>query len=270
VYSILYMSGVFTKLVFAISLTSNPREKKEVIEEIKKNGGEINFGITKNTTHLITSEKEINDVSFNVKSAYKIGCWVVLPTFIFDSVRFGKKEQEWNHTIINSERACTLAENEEELVLQNIHQAVSNITNLCVGVGTVESAFTDAIHNIRSISIAILSEYRNDTFRGTIKETLHTLYKTISHPPARRIEVGEIKPTSQKSTITSSFTSSYTSSFKSSSLPRRTITSKPLSSKLDNGFNERAAQKRREFDEKMKRQDEIKQRKEQERQKKRR
>lgn len=78
------------------------RVKKELVQEITSNGGEICFGVTKNTTHLITTEKDVTDLTFVVRTAIKNGCWIVMPSFVFDSTRVSRRDKEWNHMIIGS------------------------------------------------------------------------------------------------------------------------------------------------------------------------
>jgi hypothetical protein len=92
---------IFQGCTFHVSLAGeSPKLKQEVLEVIKRRGGDIGFGLSKTTSHVIASAKEINEDSSKVKQAYQQSCWVLPPTWIFDSDTCNVRVNEIHYILI--------------------------------------------------------------------------------------------------------------------------------------------------------------------------
>lgn len=92
---------IFQNCSFYVSLAGeSPKIKQEVLEVIKRRGGEVSFGLNKTTSHVIASAKEINEEASKVKQAYQQSCWVLPPTWIFDSDTCNLRVNEIHYVLI--------------------------------------------------------------------------------------------------------------------------------------------------------------------------
>eukprot|EP01119_Soliformovum_irregulare_P023368 TRINITY_DN8151_c0_g1_i1.p1 TRINITY_DN8151_c0_g1~~TRINITY_DN8151_c0_g1_i1.p1 ORF type:complete len:602 (-),score=277.24 TRINITY_DN8151_c0_g1_i1:43-1848(-) len=162
---------LFHGLHFFLSLGNTPLKiKKDLSDVIKKNGGQIEVGVSKKTTHLVALEKEIGEISTRVKTVYLAGGYVVTPSFIDESIHSGRRADEWKHTYLGKEAATNFARNPEQIVMRGINRALGNIeaalTNKENPIPT--SSFKTASHLISSIAVQIISFHIPVTSRSPI------------------------------------------------------------------------------------------------------
>ncbi|KAN0038975.1 hypothetical protein ACTA71_001169 [Dictyostelium dimigraforme] len=77
------MSNIFESCNIYLSTVSN---KQTISKTIKENGGSVSFMLTKNVTHFICDEKEVQTESFNYKKAKGYNIPIVSEEFIAESV----------------------------------------------------------------------------------------------------------------------------------------------------------------------------------------
>jgi len=249
------LKAIFDNLYFFVSGSIELKERKQLVEKIKKNGGSLEIGVSKKTTHLILNEKEIIEEGLKVRTAYRMGtCFVVLPSFIFDSCIQGKKLNEWNYSIIAGKPATYYADNEEEYIALNLEKALSNIISFCVGSNSVERSLFYAVQNIRALSIEMISKYDEpEKFSGkNVTQMVNSLHSILAQPKKEN----KPNPVSNSTFLPFNLTKN-TSSYIN-----------PILKSNKSSFLERSSLKRKEFEEKIQRMEQEKQRKEEVRRKK--
>ncbi|KAM9974519.1 hypothetical protein ACTFIW_007974 [Dictyostelium discoideum] len=85
------MSNIFQSCNIYLSTVSN---KQTISKTIKDNGGSVSFMLTKNVTHFVCDEKEVQSDSFNYKKAKGYNIPIVSEEFITESVSKSSRLQE--------------------------------------------------------------------------------------------------------------------------------------------------------------------------------
>lgn len=184
--------SLFSQFTFCLDLSNESLKfKKEIQEIIKKNGGKIGLSINQQTTHVITTEKEILHSSLKIRAAYKYNCHVVFPSFIFHSQQKNKKEEEWKHTInslqVQSQRGYLPS---LDMYLQEVFgQALQNIFAIYFGTQYFRWSISEACKTISSLCVSIQREkVQHLPLPQQIEYTYQTLQNSSSETPSYKVK----------------------------------------------------------------------------------
>jgi len=162
-------------------------------------GGRIVYGINNETTHLVSSHQQIIQISFQVRTAYRHGLWVVLPSFVLRSQEIKKKEDEWNHILINGKDATEFASNSEQFVKTRLAKGIRNINEALISVRHVEKKMEDSIANIHALCVSIIKSISGFDYShldtSKLIPQLHLMLERnpINQPKSHRINWKEDK-----------------------------------------------------------------------------
>jgi hypothetical protein len=104
------------------------KKKKELQAAAEKNGGIIDFVVSKKTTHVVTTPQLLD--SSKIKSAVRHGCFVVTEEFITESARLGTRVDEWPYLFIGDERASMFGTSSEAYVIGNLIEGYTNVASI--------------------------------------------------------------------------------------------------------------------------------------------
>jgi len=183
---------LFDGLCFSLSLMNESLStKKDITQFIKINGGQIVIGLPKETTHLVTGVQEIIDNSFKVKTAQKNGIFVVIPSFVLDSVRYCRREPEWNHMIINGKSALEIGRSEEDCVLNGLSKGIQNVISVMKDVQVVEHSFETALSNISGLCTNILFQWTeiSEIQKLSFSQLVSRTHSTLARSPTKSMKI---------------------------------------------------------------------------------
>eukprot|EP01133_Synstelium_polycarpum_P020953 gene20953-25153_t len=92
--------SIFNECTFFVSF--DVKNKLQTVKTIKENGGAIAFMISKTVTHMLTVDKEYQNMSSNVKKALSLGIFVVSEQFVQDSVDAGFKKDAAQYKFVTA------------------------------------------------------------------------------------------------------------------------------------------------------------------------
>eukprot|EP01132_Coremiostelium_polycephalum_P005596 gene5596-6964_t len=117
-------------LLYDYSLSVGVTKKNQYNNFIKENGGVIELSLSSKTTHFISNPANIVN-GFKSKSAYKLGCAVLLESFIFDSFTTGNKPNIYPYLYIDGKPANeVLPSNFEQNIVSSLQQSFNLLVSL--------------------------------------------------------------------------------------------------------------------------------------------
>ena len=91
------MDGIFEGFCFVISSSINLKEKKVVLNKIKKNGGKIGYLLNSNCTHFVVDENNVEMDGSRVEKAKEIGKVLVISSSFIHKCDEEKKRLDENN-----------------------------------------------------------------------------------------------------------------------------------------------------------------------------
>jgi len=190
--SLRFFQGLYFSLNI-IHLSANQR--KEINDIIKKNGGNIVIGIPKETTHLVTGEKDIIDDSYRVKTAFAKGAKVVLPQYIFDCASFGQKLDEWKYFLIKGEDPTNFGASETDFVLKIVSEGLKNIQSILIETTLIEDSITNTLDQISGLCAGVLMSYDEEPYLNECSSLVNQMFEVIDSHPSMEERSDDIVPT---------------------------------------------------------------------------
>jgi len=183
----------FSGLCFVLELGAAPlKRKKQLQTTIEHLGGNLDFIISKKTTHVVTTPQLLD--SFKLKNAWKHGCFVVTEDFLLECDAQGTRVDEWPFLYIESRRALEYAKDAEAYVGQQLFYGYTNAFSIMSELASrnTYSLLAEATTNITALCLGLGAKVPSLPIH--LPTIVNSMYKHISIPLKFRTPAPSLPP----------------------------------------------------------------------------